>query len=112
VYQEAKIGEKLSAWLAKKKACNLCCCSSHCSIVVHDPTSCEIQMTEQQVHYQGMLDRSWLDELEYREDVHVKTVHKDLFLDMICAVNMDLPGAADVTTEVLVDPSGPGFDTK
>ena len=43
ITEEPKIGEKLSAWLAKKKACKWCCCSSHGSIVEHDPRFCDIQ---------------------------------------------------------------------
>ena len=112
VCQDAQLGEKLSAWLAKKKACKLCCCSSHCSINVHGASSSQVGMTQQQVHYQGMLDRSWLDELEYEEDVHVEPVYKDFFMDLICAVNMDLTGVADAATEDLAHTFCQGFNTQ
>ena len=92
---EPKIGEKLSAWLAKKKACMSCCCSSHCSIVEHDPMFSEIQTSDQQVYYQGMLDKSWLDELMYEESILMEPVYKDFILNMISSINLDLEGAAD-----------------
>ena len=95
VTEEPKIGEKLSAWLAKKKACKRCCCSSHCSIVEHDASFCDIQTSGQQVYYQGMLDRSWLDEVMYKESVDVEPVYKDFILNMITSVNVDLEGATD-----------------
>ena len=95
VTEEPKIGEKLSAWLAKKKACKWCCCSSHCSIVEHDPRFCDIQTSGQQVNFQGMLDRSWLDEVMYKESVDVEPVYKDFVLNMISSVNVDLGGATD-----------------
>ena len=92
---EPKIGEKLSAWLAKKKACVRCCCSSHCSIVEHDPMFSEIQTSDQQVYYQGMLDKSWLDGLMYEESILMEPVYKDFILNMISSINLDLEGAAD-----------------
>ena len=56
--QEVQLGDKLSAWLAKKKACKMCCCAPHCSLVDHDPASRLVQKTVQQVDYQYLMDRS------------------------------------------------------
>ena len=110
VKEEAQLGEKLSAWLAKKKACRMCCCSSHCSLVEHGPFTTQAQMTVQQVSYQSMLDRSWLDEEQYDEDVSVEHMHKDYFLSLICAVNTDLGEETNDATEDAVLSSCPGFD--
>ena len=87
---EAKLGDKLSAWLAKKKACKMCCCAPHCSLVEHVPSSSLAQMTVQQVDYKYMMDRSWLDREQYEEEVKVEPNYKDYFLNLICSVNTDL----------------------
>ena len=110
VKQEAQLGEKLSAWLAKKKACRMCCCSSHCSLVEHGPFTSQAQMTVQQVSYQNMLDRSWLDEQQYEKYVSVERVHNDYFLGLICDVNTDLGKETDDATEDAVLYNCPGFD--
>ena len=88
--QEFQLGDKLSAWLAKKKACKMCCCAPHCSLVDHDPSSKLVQKTVQQVDYQYMMDRSWMDREQYEEDVKVEPDYKDQFLNLICSVNTDM----------------------
>ena len=44
-----------------------------------------------------MLDRSWLDEVMFKESIDVDPVNKDLILNMISSVNVDLEGATDFT---------------
>ena len=68
----------------------MCCCAPHCSLVDHDPSGELVQKTVQQVDYQYMMDRSWMDKEQYEEDVKVEPDYKDHFLNLICSVNTDL----------------------
>ena len=67
-------------------------------------------MTVQQVNFKNMLDRSWLDERQYEEDVLVEPMYKDHFLNLICAINTDLGVEVDTTTEDPVLSSCPGME--
>ena len=58
------------------------------------------------MYYQGLLDRSWLDEVMYKESVDVEPVYKDFILNMITSVNVDLEGATDFSVG---DFDGKGF---
>ena len=109
---DVQIGDKLSAWLAKKKACKNCCCLSHCVVLEHEAKSRDLQVPGQQMFYPGLLDRSWADDNEYLEDVREMAASDDPFMSILCAVNTDLSEGIDAeknqVEEMLLSP---GFDT-
>ena len=91
-------GDKLDAWIAKKKmakkACVWCCCLAHCNITSHDRGAVSAYVPayqkEQQIEFPYMLDRSWMEMAEY-EVVPVRQ-EDNQFMSMLCALDTDFGG--------------------
>ena len=84
------IGKKLDLWLAKKRVCKVCCCSSHCGLTDHDAVSSSSRFDVEQVSYPMLLDRSWMDTEDYMYSIVPEPSITDPFLSLICAVDTDL----------------------
>ena len=114
VKRRAGVQHKVGTKTAKnkfEKTCEKCCCSSHCSVAVHEfgrnrqPDQNLVQFTfddsdvsRVEVNaFPHMLDRSWMDLDELQEEVMDSFVkqHED-FMGLLCSVNTDL---SDVSVE-------------
>ena len=87
----AVLGNKLSLWLAKKKCCGVCCCSSHCSLFEHEGgdvvlSSCDVMESD----FKGLLDKSWISYQDYEDSVCPEPSYRDPFLSLVCALNTDM----------------------
>ena len=77
------LGEKLSAWVMKKKACRFCCCELHCSLaVIHGSLESYYHFNHEEVIFNNMLDRSWFDDEEYEEYLKIQQQFNDPVLNL------------------------------
>ena len=74
------------------KPCEFCCCSYHCNVLVHEVGSVEVDRPTQQVEFPSMLDRSYMNQEDYEEDIidHIPIDNSDPLLPLLCALHTDL----------------------
>ena len=105
------IGEKLDAFIAKKRKCKfLCCCTSHCEVAAgHSkndvyPNIISFSGDKQEV-FPGLLDKSWCTMQNFEEQCVKSSQRMDGLSSMLCSINTDFGNPSD--DDELVKPSEP-----
>ena len=105
------IGEKLDAFIAKKRKCKfLCCCTSHCEVAAgHSkndvyPNIISFSGDKQEV-FPGLLDKSWCTMQKFEEQCVKSSQRMDGLSSMLCSINTDFGNPSD--DDKLVKPSEP-----
>ena len=93
--KQPELGEKLEAWVSKKRKCDRnCCCSSHCAFFGHakDKTTfnSDIYSHKPEEELFRVFDRSWMTDEQFEDETIHLCDHKTGLMSLVCAVNTDL----------------------
>ena len=93
--KQTELGEKLDAWVSKKRKCERnCCCPSHCAFFGHgkDKTTfnSDIYSHKPEVEVFQLLDRSWMNDEQFEDETIQLCDYKTGLMSLVCAVNTDL----------------------
>ena len=89
------IGQKLNDWVKKRKCKKACCCIAHCNLASHSNIDIELNIPTYSFvgsEYPGILDRSWMGDNDFEEEVSQCSYSGDGLLSMILSVDTDFGG--------------------
>ena len=106
IVDEPKLGEKLNSWMVQKRKCKYdCCCPSHCEFDSHLKKDKVINLAicsqPELGAFQCLLDRSWMDDDHYEEEMLDEYSHRTGLMKLICATATNL---GDDWDDNLMDP--------
>ena len=86
------ISQKLNDWVKKRKCKKACCCIAHYNLASHSNIDIELNIPTYSFvgsEYPGILDRSWMGDNDFEEEVSQCSYSGDGLLSMILSVDTD-----------------------